>query len=335
MDHDKETPIVANSSFSASDLQNLARVLAQISNLQSQIPRSPVSSITDPSSPYFVHPEENPGISIINVVLTTRNYDSWSRAMTIALKCKNKFCFVDGSLPKPQESDPNFMAWEKCNALVVSWFISSISEEILRSVIWNDNAADIWRDLKHRYYEGDVFRVADLEEQMFSIKQGELSITSYFARLKAIWQELDSLRPIPDCNCGESCSCGLGIVRNYRKDSYLVRLLRGLNDQYSVTRSQIMLMEPLPTLNDAFALLTQQEQQFGTLDILEANAVSAAQTTVNATIGSQSFTVRGRGSRGRGGRTGRPPTRMCSFCHKSGHLVDTCYRKHGLPPHLK
>ena len=30
---------------------------------------------------------------------------------------------------------------------------------------------------------------------------------------------------------------------------------------------------------------------------------------------------------------GNPP--MCSFCGKSGHLVDTCYKKHGYPPHLK
>lgn len=43
---------------------------------------------------------------------------------------------------------------------------------------------------------------------------------------------------------------------------------------------------------------------------------------------------RGRGGRnftgGRGG-AGRG-TKMCTFCHKSGHTIDTCYKKHGYPP---
>ncbi|XLR08736.1 hypothetical protein S83_036674 [Arachis hypogaea] len=26
---------------------------------------------------------------------------------------------------------------------------------------------------------------------------------------------------------------------------------------------------------------------------------------------------------------------QCSFCNKTGHIVDTCYKKYGLPPHLR
>ncbi|MED6210671.1 hypothetical protein PIB30_066400 [Stylosanthes scabra] len=43
--------------------------------------------------------------------------------------------------------------------------------------------------------------------------------------------------------------------------------------------------------------------------------------------------ARGRGGRGRNG--GRGSTKLCSYCGKMGHLVDTCYHKHGFPPHMQ
>ena len=27
--------------------------------------------------------------------------------------------------------------------------------------------------------------------------------------------------------------------------------------------------------------------------------------------------------------------KMCSFCNKPSHTVDTCFKKHGYPPHFK
>ena len=66
---------------------------------------------------------------------------------------------------------------------------------------------------------------------------------------------------------------------------------------------------------------------------------------VNATNGVsvETSASRGRGVRGRGrfgssgGRSysGRGnSTRVCSFCRKTGHLVDSCYKKHGYPPNF-
>jgi len=38
----------------------------------------------------------------------------------------------------------------------------------------------------------------------------------------------------------------------------------------------------------------------------------------------------GRGSYGRG-----YTPKNCSHCGKTGHTIDTCYKKHGFPPHFK
>ncbi|QHN88769.1 uncharacterized protein DS421_16g566250 [Arachis hypogaea] len=50
-------------------------------------------------------------------------------------------------------------------------------------------------------------------------------------------------------------------MRQYRLQSYMIRFLRGLNDQYASVCSHIMLLKPLPDVNTVFSLLLQQERQ--------------------------------------------------------------------------
>ncbi|XP_072066820.1 uncharacterized protein [Arachis hypogaea] len=214
--------------FSASDLQNLAQLMNQLATLQGQIVQSAKPStnlMQDRASPYYLHSSENPGISLTPNPLTTLNYHSWSRSVWISLKTKNKLSFIDGSLPKSEKSDCTFEAWDRCNTFVLSWLHASLSSEILQSVMWCNVASELWKDLKHRFYEGDLFRIVELEEEMYSARQGDLSITSFFTKMKGLWEELEEFQPIPSCNCTGSCTCGLEIVRGYRKQSQVVRFL--------------------------------------------------------------------------------------------------------------
>ncbi|XP_072066689.1 uncharacterized protein [Arachis hypogaea] len=103
-----------------------------------------------------------------------------------ALRSKNKVKFLDGSIPKPTEGDPTFEAWDRCNNFLLSWINLSLSPEIAKSVMWISSAPDLWNDLKHRYSHGDVFRVGELKEEFYALKQGDLSVASYFTMLKAI-----------------------------------------------------------------------------------------------------------------------------------------------------
>ncbi|RDX91664.1 hypothetical protein CR513_26313, partial [Mucuna pruriens] len=216
----------------------------------------------DNSSPYFMNANENPGAMLVSSPLTGDNYHSWCRGMTVALRSKNKFQFVDGTLPRPMATDPNFQAWDRCNTMVLSWLFRSIHPSISESVMWMENALDVWKDLRERYYQCDIFRISELQEDMYMLKQGESSVTTYFTQLKTLWQELDNFRPIPSCKCVTQCSCTLiPTIENYREVDRVIRFLKGLNDDYSAVRSQIMLMDPLPTVNKVFSLLIQQERQ--------------------------------------------------------------------------
>ncbi|XP_016186375.1 uncharacterized protein LOC107628080 [Arachis ipaensis] len=199
--------------------------------------------------------------------------------------------------------------------------------------MWHNVAFDLWQDLMRRYCQGDIFKIAELDDELSSIKQGDLTITAYFTRLKVIWEELENLRPIPQCVACDSnnCLCGLMKVRKYQDDAYVVRFLKGLNEAYSNVRSQVMMMEPVPKIDQVLSMILQQERQLHTLEPIDCKALISASNNF-------SYPNRGRGrgrAPGRSHGRGRGATKQCSFCGKLGHLVDVCYKKHGMPPHLK
>lgn len=160
-------------------------------------------------------------------------------------------------------------------------------------------------------------------------------MTAYFTKLRGIWEELEGFQPIPSCLCNIPCTCTLiPIMKSYRETNYVIRFLKGLNEQYSGVRSQVMLM-PLPSINKVYSMLTQQERQMN--PHLDESRVLANFSDAN----SQGRGNGGRGNPGRGnyggGRNqgGRGKRKICTYCNKVGHMVDTCYKKHGYPPHYQ
>lgn len=51
------------------------------------------------------------------------------------------------------------------------------------------------------------------------------------------------------------------MVETYEQGIKLSQFLMDLNNQYTAIRGQILMMNPLPTLNVAYALLLQEENQ--------------------------------------------------------------------------
>jgi hypothetical protein len=143
--------------------------------------------------------------------------------------------------------------------MIISWISNSVEPEISQSILWMDTAAEVWKDLKDRFYQGDVFRISDLQEEIYMLKQGDSTISSYYTKMKKLWQELDNFRPIPITSCNDDCKA-LAKMRAYRDSDQVIRFMKGLNDQYAAVRSQIMLMDPLPNIGKVYSLLAQQER---------------------------------------------------------------------------
>jgi hypothetical protein len=113
----------------------------------------PIASLEmDSSNPFFLRHGDSPGAMIISQPLNGDNYNSWKRAMMMALSTKNKLNFVDVTLSKPSNLiDSTGLGWTRCNNMVLSWFLNSISKEIATSIIYIDDASDMWNDLPDRF----------------------------------------------------------------------------------------------------------------------------------------------------------------------------------------
>ena len=94
------------------------------------------------------------------------------------------------------------------------------------------------------------------------MRQGRRNVTEFFTELRTLWEELESLRPTPDCVCKIKYSSALiKSVVKHRESEYVLCFWKGLNDSYVTVKTQILLMEPLPNVNRIFSLVIQQERQ--------------------------------------------------------------------------
>jgi hypothetical protein len=284
---------------------------------------APRNSSPDTESVYFVHPSENPNSLSITPKLTGSNYIAWSRTVERSLGTKNKLGFINGSIPMPDEDDLNRSAWERCNHLVQSWLINSVSESIAPTIVFCDTALEVWLDLKERFSKIDRIRIANLRSSINNLKQGSKSVLEYFTEMKSLWEELSSHRPIPNCFCVHPCRCiASRTAKLHRNEDQIMQFLTGLNDQFSVVRTQVLLLDPLPSLNKVYSLVVQEESNHASLTSLSVTEDSSVQ--INA---SDSRKPQGRGK----GSYGNKPTRFCTFCNRTNHTVDFCYMKHGYP----
>lgn len=278
---------------------------------------------SDFESAYFVHPSEGPNFVVVSPKFNCSNYLAWSRSMQRALAAKNKLPFINGTIHVPDNDDLNRNAWERCNHLVHSWLINSVSDSIAQTIVFHDNAFDVWEDLKERFSKVDRIRIAQLRSSLNTLRQGTKFVLDYFTEMKALWEELHSHRPLPNCHCLFQCKCdAVKVPKTYRVEDQIIQFLTDLNEQFSVVKTQVLLIDPLPTLNKVFSLVIQEESNNA--------SVPGMVTLEDGNVSINAYDARKSQGRGKGVYN-KPPTRHSTFCNKNNHTVDFCYQKHEFP----
>lgn len=89
-----------------------------------------LNSQQNTNSVFYVHPSEGPNSAIVTPLLIGSNYLAWSRSMQHALGAKNKLAFINVFVPISDLEDLNRDAWERCNHLIHSRLINSVSPPI-------------------------------------------------------------------------------------------------------------------------------------------------------------------------------------------------------------
>ncbi|XP_065877730.1 uncharacterized protein [Euphorbia lathyris] len=156
------------------------------------------------------------------------------------------FQVLDHILPPPntptlQQSNPDL--WTRIDAVVLQWIYSTISLDLLNTIIVADStAARAWTQLQEIFSDNKHSRALFLQQEFSKLKLDSLSdISSYCQQLKSLSDQLSNV----DCP-----------VTN---DQIVLQLISGLTDAYDTVGTQIRHGDPLPSFQKAPSMLILEE----------------------------------------------------------------------------
>jgi len=149
----------------------------------------------EPTDPLYVHPSDNPAHPFVSTVFNGDNFDNWKRSVSIALSARHKIAFIDGACDCPAVNTPLHSLWQRNNAMVLSWLLNSLSENIRNSVLYFDTAKALWDDLEGRFGQSNKARLFQVQKDFLCLTQGDLDIAGYYTKAKQL-----SVRSMQNCS---------------------------------------------------------------------------------------------------------------------------------------
>ncbi|XP_019170445.1 PREDICTED: uncharacterized protein LOC109166016 [Ipomoea nil] len=171
---------------------------------------------------------------------------------------------------------PNYHPWARAVTMALSCKNKLI-----------DTAYGVGRDLKKRFSQQDLFRVAEIKCEIYQSKHGDNTLNEYFTQQKLLWDELQILRPPVFCDFNTRCECG-------RKIDMMNELLE--KDKLSI-----------------FLIGLHESQLFETGE----NKVAGNALMTRAQNGQQQSYKK---------FTGGNKKATCTYCGFIGHTEDKCYK---------
>ncbi|XP_070004227.1 uncharacterized protein [Nicotiana sylvestris] len=224
--------------------------------------------------------------------------------------------------------------------MVTSWMLNSLSKDLTDSLQNVNNAKELWQELEDRYDQTNCAKLYQLQKEINDLSQGTLDITGYYTKIKKLWEELNALNAHAQYNC--HCTCGAKAnVHKAEQDRRLIPFLMGLNEVYTAVRGSTLMMNPLPSIAQAFSILIQEEKQRKVKPHNQQLMIESTSLNVNG-LGNNNFRTNynqhmntsGNNSYGRG-YIGNKPKPFYDFCKRLGHTKDKCYKLHIYPQNLK
>lgn len=269
-------------------------------------------------SPYDLSSSDNPGSVISQPLLNGPNYNDWAGNLRMALKARKKFGFVDGSIPQQSEESGDLEDWWTNNALVVSWIKLTKIESIRSNLSHLEIASDILEHIRRRYSVKNGQRVQSIKVELATCRQQGSTMEEYYGKLMKLWTSFS------DIHQTKTCACPAGVsMEKEREEDKLHEFLKGLDESlYGSVKSNMLSRDPLPSLDEAYSAVLQDEDSKHTSRV------------VNEKMDNMACAARSGSSSGAGrtypDREERAKLR-CTSCGNRGQLAVSCFRTVGYP----
>ncbi|WZY72390.1 hypothetical protein YC2023_004630 [Brassica napus] len=272
-------------------------------------PQSERSSTDQNDNPFFLHHNDHAGLVLVTDRLNTASeFHSWRRSIRMALNVRNKLGFIDGTVPKPASTHRDYGAWSRCNDMVATWLMNFVSKKIGQSLLF--------------------INIAE-EQKLSKREQGSLDVSTYYTELVTFWEEHKNYVELPVCTCGK-CECDAAALwEKLQERSRVTKFLMGLIEPYEQTCRHILLLKPIPTIEEAFNFVAQDERQRSLKPATPVDSVAFQNTTPLVHLPDEASYVAAYNT----ARQVQKP--VCTHCGKLGHTVQKCFKLHGYPPGYK
>ncbi|CAM8947931.1 unnamed protein product [Rhodiola kirilowii] len=261
--------------------------------------------------PFYVSHNEITGSSLVKL----------KKAIEIALSARLKLDFVLGRHSRPGDDDPMLAKWQRCNDVVMSWLINSVSKQIVGQILHADDVAAAWQTLHVRYVGSNLSRKFSLKKDICNLLQGDMDIASYFDKLTNYWEELDAMRGRRSSVLGKNCvECRENLKE--RMEDRTMQFLFGLNEIHSQVGTHILALQELPHIDVIYDMVSSHEVEY---NLTKAPAIEAS-----AMYAQQNSFVRQQNRAPASPSTYRQKL-YCTHCKMNGHNKETCYKIIGYP----
>ncbi|KAL9664846.1 hypothetical protein QQ045_020255 [Rhodiola kirilowii] len=178
--------------------------------------------------------------------------------------------------------------------------------------------------------------IYDVREEIAALRQGDMNVETYYGKLKKLWGNEEAMSSSDLCDLGFQCKSTKCLNERKVLDK-VMKFLMGLNDCYMQIRTQILAMEPLPSIEKVYSMVSRDEIQRGMKPATtEVSAMFTSNFGGNNQGGNkQAVKVNNQSGNQISGYT-QPSKKwralFCQHCQMPGHTKETCYKLHGYPP---
>ncbi|XP_074356022.1 uncharacterized protein LOC141695694 [Apium graveolens] len=167
--------------------------------------------------------ENQPSLQITIHKLNSQNFLQWSRSVTLYLRGRGLFGYLNGDTLVPEKTDSSFAKWDSENSLIMAWLINSMEMDIGKTYLFLSTVQELWDAVKEAYSDLENFaQVFELKSKLRDQRQQNLTM-------------LDRER--------------------------LFNFFHGLNRELDEVRGRILGKSHLPSVHEAFAEVRREESR--------------------------------------------------------------------------
>ncbi|XP_074270847.1 uncharacterized protein LOC141594753 [Silene latifolia] len=280
--------------------------------------------------PLFLSQTDQPSLILSSFLFDGSNFIQWPREIISALLSKNKVGFITGECSCPPATAKKHKSWIRCDIPVSRRIKNSIAKPLFNNLQYAASAQFLWSDILERYGQLNVLDLYALKKNLSNISQDTSSLLDYYGKIKNLWENINTMDPIPQCTCGamKNCTCQLlKRLLDRKTQTKLIQLLMGLNSGLEQLQTHILTLDPLPPINKALGMLQKIERQKLINDVTSDVAVKSV--AYAAKKRTQSYSSKYEGSKKRVKDdvfAGPEDGKYSEFCGRSGHTIDECWR---------